>query len=182
VLRCRTSFSGPGSARQASIEPWGAESLSMESNSMAILLLRWKPLISGGWERIPSRRTTIPEEVEVTTNEARQATTRPRTMIWGAAGIAFSLRDGGLRPSHGVDQSSSAIPDMKKPRRREIIRGFITFFWNRGSERLRGKAPRVRLENVVRGDPVPLRRSELQILWHAGHSRKEAPVLPRRGS
>ena len=28
----------------------------------------------------------------------------------GAAGIAFSLRDGGLRPSHGVDQSSSAIP------------------------------------------------------------------------
>jgi DNA invertase Pin-like site-specific DNA recombinase len=28
VLRCRTSFSGPASARRASIEPWGAESLS----------------------------------------------------------------------------------------------------------------------------------------------------------
>ena len=28
----------------------------------------------------------------------------------GAAGIAFPLRDGGVGPSHGVDQSPSAVP------------------------------------------------------------------------
>jgi hypothetical protein len=31
----------------------------------------------------------MPEEVEVTTNEARQATARPRTMIWVLLGSLF---------------------------------------------------------------------------------------------
>ena len=52
----------------------------------------------------------MPEEVKVTTNEARQATTRPKTMIWVLLGSLYSLRDGGLGPSHGVDQSSGAFP------------------------------------------------------------------------
>jgi hypothetical protein len=38
----------------------------------------------------------MPEEVEVTTNEARQATTRPRTMIWVLAGSLFLCALAGL--------------------------------------------------------------------------------------
>ena len=52
----------------------------------------------------------MPEEVEVTTNEARQATTRPRTMIWVLIGSLFLCAMAGLGPGHGVDQSSSAVP------------------------------------------------------------------------
>lgn len=41
--------------------------------------------------------------------------------------------------------------DMKKPRRREIIRGFLTFFWT-GVPNGYGGSPQVRAENVLRGD------------------------------
>jgi hypothetical protein len=51
----------------------------------------------------------MPEEVEVTTNEARQATTRPRTMIWVLLGSLFLCAMAGLGLAR-VDQSSSAIP------------------------------------------------------------------------
>jgi hypothetical protein len=40
---------------------------------------------------------------------------------------------------------------MKKPRRREIIRGFITFFWT-GVPNGYGGSPQLRPENVLRGD------------------------------
>src|SRR6476661_6827830 len=49
----------------------------------------------------------------------------------GAAGIAFSLRDGGLGPSHGMDQSSNAIPvtgrfnGSRDPCGRQIEQGVI---------------------------------------------------------
>ena len=38
----------------------------------------------------------MPEEVEVTTNEARQATTWPRTMIWVLVGSLFLCAMAGL--------------------------------------------------------------------------------------
>ena len=38
----------------------------------------------------------MPEEVEITTNEARQATTRPRTMIWVLLGSLFLCAMAGL--------------------------------------------------------------------------------------
>jgi hypothetical protein len=38
----------------------------------------------------------MPKKVEVTTNEARQATTRPRTMIWVLFGSLFLCAMAGL--------------------------------------------------------------------------------------
>jgi len=38
----------------------------------------------------------MPKEVKVTTNEARQATTRPRTMIWVLIGSLFLCLMAGL--------------------------------------------------------------------------------------
>ena len=39
---------------------------------------------------------TMPKKVEVTTNEARQATTRPRAMIWVLLGSLFLCAMAGL--------------------------------------------------------------------------------------
>jgi hypothetical protein len=52
----------------------------------------------------------MPKKVEVTTNEARQATTRPRAMIWVLLGSLFLCAMAGVGSRHGMDQSSSAVP------------------------------------------------------------------------
>ena len=68
----------------------------------------------------------MPKKIEVTTNEARQTTTRPRTL--GAMGIAFPLCDGGVGSRNGVDQSS--IPPTIKPWERNSLRLPTPFAWN----------------------------------------------------
>ena len=58
--------------------------------------------------------------------------------------------------------------DMKKPRRREIIRGFITFS-GPGFRTATGEAPgsASKTSSVATGS---IEGSELQILWHGCHS------------
>jgi len=52
----------------------------------------------------------MPKKVEITTNEARQATTRPKSHDLGAVGIAFPLCDGGVGADPRLDQSAPAVP------------------------------------------------------------------------
>jgi hypothetical protein len=92
-----------------------------------------------------------------------------------------SMTSGSYRDADRSRRSGNYRVDMQKPRRREIIRGFITFFWT-GVPNGYGGSPQGPPRKRRPWRPIPLRRRELQILWHPGHSRKEAPVLPRRGS
>ena len=70
---------------------------------------------------------------------------------------------------------------MKKPRRREIIRGFITFFWTRVPNGY-GGSPRVRAKNVVRGDRFHREEVNSRYCGMAATHAKEAPAPKHRGS